>query len=161
MAAQLDRRLSGIGIAGWLAGMGLLGAAAWTALLAAEAGKSDEDAIDRLGANVACYVCHQTFISEEMSKVHLAAKTPCTKCHGLSAGHANDENIGATKPDVVYKRDQVDEMCAKCHETHDAPARKVIGRFIERKLPGGRAAVCTECHGAHRIDKAKATSGGT
>jgi hypothetical protein len=109
-------------------------------------------AIDPMSANGACYVCHMTFVREEISKVHLAAKVGCTKCHGPSAKHANDENIGASKPDILYKHAEVDAMCKKCHETHDVPANKVVGRFVERKLAG--TAACTDCHGTHKVDRA-------
>ena len=113
-----------------------------------------QQTIDPLGPNAACYVCHTTFVREEMSKVHLAAKVDCVKCHGLSDKHANDENIGATKPDRLYKRHQIDRACAECHEEHDVEAKKIIARFCERKLPAKTAPVCTDCHGTHRIDRA-------
>ena len=109
-----------------------------------------------LGANAACYVCHMLFVREELSKVHLHGKVGCIKCHGLSAGHANDEDIGATKPDIMYKRDQVDAMCAKCHEEHDVPAVAVIGRWRERNL-SANPPVCTDCHGTHKIERPEET----
>lgn len=110
--------------------------------------------IDALGANAACYVCHMTFVREELSKVHLAAKIACTDCHGLSAKHANDENIGATKPDIVYPREKIDGACSECHPKHRAPARQVVARSIERKLDPKTPPVCTECHGTHKIERA-------
>ena len=118
---------------------------------AEKAGEAGEK-IDPLSANANCYVCHMTFVREPISKVHFKAKVNCIKCHGLSAAHANDEDIGATKPDVMYKRGQVDAMCRKCHEEHDVPAAEVVGRFIERK-PDRSPAVCTDCHGQHKIVK--------
>ncbi len=110
------------------------------------------ETIDPLSVNATCYVCHIPFVREEISRVHFAEKVTCIKCHGLSAAHANDEDIGATKPDVMYSRDQVDKMCTKCHEGHDVSARDVIGRFLERELKD-TAAVCTDCHGHHRIEE--------
>ncbi len=116
---------------------------------AAAADTNSGDAVtDPLGPNGACYVCHMTYVREELSKTHLAAKVTCIKCHGLSARHANDENIGATKPDRVYDRGKVNRMCRKCHKTHDVPAEAVIARWIERKLTESPP-VCTDCHGAH------------
>ena len=114
---------------------------------------SSAQEIDPLGPNAACYVCHTTFVREQMSKVHLAEKVTCVKCHGLSDKHANDENIGATKPDVTFKRAQIDAACEKCHDEHDVSARKVLARFRQRHLPAGQAPVCTDCHGMHRIDR--------
>ncbi len=113
-----------------------------------------EAPIDPLGPNSACYVCHMTFVRESLGKSHLAAKVPCIKCHGLSDKHANDENIGATKPDRIYKRPQIDRACGECHDKHDVPAAKVVARYCERKLPANRTPVCTDCHGTHRIDRA-------
>lgn len=113
-----------------------------------------EDIVEIMGSNAACCVCHMTFLKEEMAKSHLKAKVGCVKCHGTSAAHANDEHIGATKPDIVFNRDQIDPSCVKCHETHNAPAKDVIARFVERKLPSSPQPACTECHGMHRIDKA-------
>jgi hypothetical protein len=109
--------------------------------------------IDPMSANAACYVCHMTFIHEELSRVHLKEKVDCIKCHGISAKHANDENVGATKPDKLFKHDQVDKMCAECHDEHDAPARAVVARFLQRKLTD-KTTACTDCHGTHKIERA-------
>ena len=110
--------------------------------------------IDPMSVNATCYVCHMTFVREEISKVHFKEKVTCVECHGTSAPHANDEHIGATKPDITYRRDQVDAMCEKCHETHDAPAHEVIARYVERKPPASPV-VCTDCHGEHKIAAAE------
>ncbi len=121
---------------------------------APDAGKPAEDV---LGANAGCYVCHVTFVKETLSKVHLAAKIGCTRCHGTSAAHANDEDIGATKPDIVIKRDQVNASCRTCHKTHDVAPERVVARWRERhgtKPTASRpsaAVTCTDCHGNHRI----------
>jgi len=119
-------------------------------------GSADEPPmIDPLSVNAACYVCHMTFIGEELSTVHFQEKTMCIDCHGLSAPHANDENIGATPPDIVFKRDQVDASCEKCHEDHDAPGADVVARFVERKLADPHP-ICTDCHGTHKIEREEA-----
>ena len=121
----------------------------------ADAAPTDEPPpeMDPLGMNGACYVCHIPFVKEELAKVHLAEGISCAQCHGLSDKHANDENIGATKPDITFRRDQVDAGCEKCHTTHDAPATKVLARFGERKLSTQSPVICTECHGHHKIDR--------
>ncbi|NIP24470.1 MAG: hypothetical protein GWN67_09090 [Phycisphaerae bacterium] len=110
----------------------------------AETGSGQFDESNPMGANAACYVCHIPFVQEEISKTHLRAKVPCTRCHGLSAGHANDEDIGATPPDVLFVRDQVDSMCLKCHHRHDISD--------EMKAKHKTDPVCTDCHGNHRIN---------
>jgi hypothetical protein len=114
----------------------------------------EQDASDVLGANAACLVCHLTFVKESLARSHQLKGVSCTRCHGASVAHANDEHIGATRPDVTYPREKVDAACAVCHEEHDVPATKVIERFLERKLPPRPAAICTDCHGSHRIEKA-------
>ena len=119
-------------------------------------GEGEEEVTDPLGPNAACYVCHMTFVREELSKTHLAAKVTCIECHGLSAKHANDEDIGATKPDRAYERDKVNTMCRPCHETHDVPAEDVVARWLERNLTEAPP-VCTDCHGTHRIERPEET----
>ncbi len=114
----------------------------------------DQDASDVLGANAACLVCHLTFEKETLARSHQLQGVSCTKCHGASVAHANDEHIGATRPDITYPRAKVDAACAVCHEEHDVPAAKVIARFLERKLPAQPVLICTDCHGSHRIAKA-------
>jgi len=118
----------------------------------AEAEQDLPEATNPLGANAACYVCHIPFVREELSRVHLEAKVSCVKCHGLSAPHANDEDVGATPPDVVFRRGGVDAMCRECHEEHDVPADQVVARFLKRRLPRRRPAICTDCHGTHKIE---------
>ena len=116
--------------------------------------EDDAPLIDPLSANAACYVCHMTFIYEEFSKVHLAEKITCIECHGVSGPHANDENIGATPPDIVFEREEVDASCAECHEEHDVSPREIIARSIERGLPDS-SPICTDCHGTHKIEQAE------
>lgn len=110
---------------------------------------------DELPPNAACCVCHMQFVREEISRVHAEAKVPCIKCHGLSVAHANDENIGATPPDHVYQRHQVDAQCGRCHAEHNVPARDVVARWLDRKLDPQQQPVCTDCHGQHRIAAAE------
>ena len=118
------------------------------------------DERDPLGANAGCYVCHMTFVNEELATVHLAAKIGCIQCHGASAAHANDENVGATPPDAVIERDQINDHCRACHETHDVAPELMIARWKERqeaRKPFERPTlpvICTDCHGDHTIAKA-------
>ncbi len=149
----------GTGPADWRL-LGAEGAAAPTQTAASPKAAADnpppaesESADDPMGPNGACYVCHMTFVKEKLAKTHLAHKIACAKCHGLSAKHANDENIGATKPDITYRRSQVDASCQKCHEGHNATARQVVARFLERKLSPRADPVCTDCHGTHKIER--------
>jgi hypothetical protein len=112
----------------------------------------EEEFLDPTGPNAACYVCHMTFIFEELAKVHLKEKVTCVECHGVSAAHANDEDIGATKPDKTYMRCQINASCRKCHEEHDARPEEVIARWIQIGSPK-QEPVCTDCHGTHKIER--------
>ena len=107
----------------------------------ANAGSADQ--VDALGPNAACYVCHVGFVKEQISKVHLSNDVTCIQCHGLSAAHANDENIGATPPDITFERDEVDTMCLNCHTRHEISTGK-LAKFQSHP-------VCTDCHGSHRL----------
>ena len=112
----------------------------------------EEEFLDPMGPNAACYVCHMTFIFEELSKVHLAEKVTCVECHGTSGPHANDEDIGATKPDKTYRRCQINAACRTCHEDHDVKPEEVVARWIEAGSPKQKP-VCTDCHGTHKIER--------
>lgn len=102
--------------------------------------------------NQACFVCHTNYQEEELAKQHADANEGCVKCHGESIAHRNDEN-NTTPPDVMYPAEAIDTACVKCHETHDAPARKVLARWQERCPAKQDPAqiVCTDCHGQHRL----------
>jgi len=112
---------------------------------------------DPLGPNAACYVCHMTFVGEELSKVHLKARIPCIRCHGLSAAHANDEKAGTTRPDVFIKGDQINPFCRRCHRRHNVQPEKLVARWLEHSgsatssQASSATVTCTSCHGSHRI----------
>ena len=114
--------------------------------------EEEEEFLDPMGPNAACYVCHMTFIFEELSKVHLKEKVTCVECHGVSAAHANDEDIGATKPDKMYKRCEISPSCRKCHKEHGAKPEEVVARWIKIGSPK-QEPVCTDCHGTHKIER--------
>jgi hypothetical protein len=160
MAAPMGARLSRAALPGAVllaAALGLLfsrgaGRTGRYAAGAEDPAPEAAEEADPLGANAACYVCHVTFVKEELSKVHLEGKITCIVCHGLSAAHANDEYVGATPPDVGFTRDQVEPLCLRCHVTHDAPARKVLTRFLKRGLSTKSPPACVDCHGSHKIE---------
>jgi hypothetical protein len=120
----------------------------------AEEPAEEKPLVDPLGPNGACYVCHIPFLTEHLARSHMLQDIGCVNCHGLSAAHANDENIGATKPDITFTRDEIDKSCAECHDTHDVPANQVVARFVQRKLSTKTPTVCVDCHGSHKIEDA-------
>ncbi len=56
----------------------------------------------------------------------------CIDCHGQSFPHRNDED-NITPPDKMYPLDEIEKMCADCHDGHDAAARKQKGSANQRK----------------------------
>ena len=112
------------------------------------------DSDNPMGLNGGCYVCHMTFVDEKLTTRHLKQEIGCTHCHGTSAGHANDENIGATPPDVTFERTAIDAFCQNCHKKHDITSGKMKKHLQKRRkdqpdMEGPPA--CTDCHGKHRI----------
>jgi hypothetical protein len=105
-----------------------------------------------LANNTACYVCHENFKTETLVTQHAVKNVGCAECHGKSPDHCNDEN-NTTPPDIIFPRDKIDESCIKCHKTHNAPAIKVLARWLE-KCPQKKdpaTIICTDCHGEHRL----------
>jgi predicted CXXCH cytochrome family protein len=91
-----------------------------------------------------CYVCHANFeYDEPLVAVHDEAEVGCVDCHGPSLAHRSDED-NVTPPDILYRRPQIDVACLGCHTRHE-----------EREAPPGttapEVAVCTDCHGEHRL----------
>jgi hypothetical protein len=103
--------------------------------------------------NSACYVCHANYQDESLVKSHLVEGTGCVQCHGESFAHRNDEN-NTTPPDIMFPRERIDRACTvDCHETHDAPPKKILELFQQRcsKDTDWESIVCTDCHGVHRL----------
>jgi predicted CXXCH cytochrome family protein len=107
-----------------------------------------------LTINNACFVCHNNYSEEELVIEHAKEKTGCVDCHGQSFAHRDDED-NVTPPDKMYPLKKIDAACQECHDTHDAPARKVLARWQERCPQKTEFAtiVCTDCHGHHRLAK--------
>jgi hypothetical protein len=102
--------------------------------------------------NGACYVCHANYETESLVVSHGKEEIGCVDCHGQSAEHRNDED-NITPPDIMYPQDQIDKMCSQCHETHNAPGRNVVGRWLQRcpEKANPDDLICTDCHYEHRL----------
>lgn len=102
--------------------------------------------------NESCYVCHGNYREEKFVLWHGKEDVGCIDCHGKSYEHRDDED-NITPPDKMYPLDAIKKCCEKCHEDHDAPARKVIARWRERcpEKTDPKTIVCTDCHGQHRL----------
>ena len=99
--------------------------------------------------NSRCHVCHINYEDEKLAVRHARANMSCEKCHGASDDHCDDEN-NVTPPTRMYPRDAVNRACLKCHPkaTLDADAAHDPLLAAAPKT----AAVCTDCHGKHRLD---------
>jgi hypothetical protein len=107
-----------------------------------------------LTINRACYVCHENYRDEGLAMVHAKESVSCMDCHGPSLKHRDDEDH-LTPPDIMFPAAKIDDACAECHDTHDAPAREVLARWKERcpEKTDFATVVCTDCHGEHRLDR--------
>ena len=114
--------------------------------------EASEDSSEILADNNACYVCHGNYQEEPFALLHAKEDVGCADCHGESHDHRNDED-NITPPEKMYAEADIGPACAKCHETHDAPASKVIARWQDHcpaKIDPKKL-VCTDCHGEHRL----------
>ncbi len=102
--------------------------------------------------NGGCYVCHGNYRTESLVVSHAKEKVGCIQCHGESLPHQVDE-FHRTPPEKMYGPQNVDAMCATCHDGHDAPAWKVVQRWQQRCAAKAslREIVCTDCHYEHRL----------
>jgi hypothetical protein len=102
--------------------------------------------------NESCYCCHTNYREESFVVSHANGDVGCIKCHGESLPHRNDED-NVTPPDIMIAPDGIEKNCQKCHDSHDAPADKVIARWQE-KCPARtspKELLCLDCHGEHRL----------
>lgn len=90
--------------------------------------------------NTACFVCHANYQEEKLTTLHSAADVGCTRCHGKSYPHRNDENH-TTAPDKMFGADEIRVFCRTCHPKGDPDKRDL------QKKP------CTDCHGNHRLKR--------
>ena len=101
--------------------------------------------------NAACFVCHANYSEEELVVRHAAADVGCTKCHGESHPHRNDENH-TTPPDRMYAVETVVPLCQQCHESAKIDPREIeTVRREQSDKPASEPVVCTDCHGKHRL----------
>lgn len=114
--------------------------------------KEGEEAV--LKSNSACMVCHIDFADEELTVQHQEAGVMCAACHDPCLEHMDDE-MAATRPDLLFGRAEVEEMCRDCHDEHEKPEEVETFRkeWLGRRRPNGQVitkqSICTDCHGRH------------
>ena len=94
--------------------------------------------------NSFCYVCHLNYDGEQLTLDHERTGIACTKCHGQSLDHCNDEN-NITPPDIMYPKAKINSSCMNCHPRdkighEDAHQAVLSGATTQQKQ-------CTDCHG--------------
>lgn len=111
-------------------------------------------ATSKTADNSTCFVCHDNYRTEPLAVKHAAENFNCMRCHGDSYAHKNDENH-TTPPDIMFPPEKIAPLCNHCHQSHNAPAAKVIARWRERcpEKTNPETLVCTDCHGAHRLKR--------
>lgn len=106
--------------------------------------------------NSLCFVCHQGLSKELITTAHSTENILCVDCHGRSTLHMEDEML-MTQPDVLYGRNEVEDLCRRCHGPHKDPVK--VEQFREewygRDRANGRVvnmrSICTDCHGEHNL----------
>ncbi len=158
----------------WILSWGGIALIAFVCVLAvcfADELMAQKSADEKSSGNSKCYVCHPALKTEDITTIHLDMGITCDQCHGPSIEHMHDEML-MTKPDLLFGRAEVRNMCSNpmCHKPGDD--RRVYGRqdhkdqaavkafhekWLNRVRPNGRFitlnAVCTDCHGTHNIVK--------
>ncbi len=163
-ATVLLASVIGAGVRGFRFSDGFPAMAAPFPAMAAPAAKQQVAAKRQVAvkSNDPCYVCHMPFIKEDLAVVHAKVHVWCGTCHGPSVAHVEDEHIGVTPPDVVFKKGRVDRMCSECHDPQEHTpltektrrARLAEGKKAQREIKRRKvqvAGVCTDCHGRHWI----------
>ena len=105
--------------------------------------------------NKRCFVCHLNYEKEKIALTHAKADISCAECHGNCDEHIADESWASggngTAPEIIYRRDQVNKACLKCHmKSHmdeEAHEEFFAGTSEEKH--------CTDCHGKHRLEERK------
>lgn len=100
--------------------------------------------------NSYCYVCHINYKSEYLTVTHQKVGIGCETCHGMSDEHSSDEN-GLTAPERMFATGKIGAYCTGCHNPADL--RKIEKHLLFVFAGNARnRKVCTDCHGAHRLE---------
>jgi len=105
--------------------------------------------------NSRCFVCHISYMQEDITVIHARANIGCAKCHGDCDAHIADESWAwgenGTAPDIMYPRPKINPFCMGCHPKDE------IGTEQHKPLLAntGEKKYCTDCHGNHRLAKRK------
>jgi formate-dependent nitrite reductase cytochrome c552 subunit len=109
-----------------------------------------------------CQVCHSDIKVQYSQSIHAREEIRCTDCHGGDASTQDRKAAHAGNFRALTDRKQIPDECASCHSSSER--MKPYGLSTDqlalyqtsvhgKKLAAGdtQVAVCTDCHGAHRI----------
>jgi hypothetical protein len=91
-----------------------------------------------------CSLCHVDVEDEFVRTRHFKEQIGCKTCHGPSEAHLADEN-NEIKPDELFARKDIDELCQRCHECGRSNAAETPTNKDKQPL------VCIDCHGHHTL----------
>jgi len=114
-------------------------------------------------AEEACTICHPNVKTEYRESIH-AKEVGCTACHGGDAAAEEVEAAHAVAKGYIGKpaRKDIPALCATCHadpnrmkafslQTDQYAQYQTSRHGILLAQGDTRAAICTDCHGTHRI----------
>jgi hypothetical protein len=110
-----------------------------------------EQADGPIADNSRCFVCHLSYVEEDLALTHALQEIGCAQCHGESDAHIADEPWTSggtgTAPDIIVLPHQVNEFCMDCHarDTLSMPDHNIL------ETNKADASRCTDCHGEHRL----------
>ncbi len=110
-----------------------------------------------------CVVCHSDLRQAYLESIHTETGIGCTDCHGGRAGTLDQERAHSGKNyRGIPSRKDIPLLCSSCHS--DPEKMHAYGLPIDQmayyrssyhgkawQRGDTRAAVCTDCHGSHRI----------
>lgn len=114
-------------------------------------------------AQESCLICHSDIKVEHQAGIHASYGIGCVDCHG---GDPSKVDLSAMAEEAGFrgtpKREEIPKLCASCHADvermrpygipTDQYAEYLTSRHGLRLAQGDtKVAVCTDCHGVHKI----------
>jgi len=115
-----------------------------------------------VGATEQCGECHPEERVSFASSVHAREGVGCTSCHGGDDTTLDSQSAHRGEFRSLSDRSEIPGVCAECHASQERmrPYNLPVDQYALYQtsrhgmaVAGGddRAAVCTDCHGAHEI----------
>lgn len=112
--------------------------------------------------NQGCIVCHSEIRKEYAESVHYKEKVSCTSCHGGNENTLDIKKAHGANFTGIPGRKKIVRMCAGCHSSplkmksygisFDQEMVYYTSKHGESLRKGDEnVAVCTDCHGVHKI----------